>query len=160
MTASLSGTVNQHVFHAKLLLEVIDELGEQSAFRKIKVQALESSAISALYRAFQSFLIEVADSCQIKSTMTSLGQFEQLLASEGRSHAVVNSLRVLMDKPSWLSSLSKAFDELLTDMPTPDAIASANLITLSDISEHIDTAQMIQQFEDFVSVQREFLQEW
>jgi hypothetical protein len=167
MSASLSGIVNQHLFHAKLLLEMADSLAEEqatadktAAFAPVKIAALENSSVSATFHAYQAFLIEVANSCQIKSAICTVEQLADLLAAEGRSHAVVANLIELSHRESWLSALTGQYHDLLTKSPQAKTAVNSSMIALSDSTPAMDIGQIIEQFQTFITGQRAYLQEW
>ena len=158
MAASLSGLVNQHLFHAKLLLEIADSLTDES-FKAAKIAALENSAVVALERTVNAFVLEVADSCQVKEGITDLHSLDAALNAEGRSHAVVSSLVELSQNPSWLSELEQQSLSLVSKSPNITK-HSNQMIALSEASMAMDIGQMIEECEAFITTQREFLQEW
>jgi hypothetical protein len=133
--------------------------GDNLAIRNT-AQALDNAVVAALYLAYQGFVNEVADSCKLGLAAFELEQLESLLAQQQRSHAVVASLRELLDAPSWASYLLSSQKNLLQQTAGTAPTKQGQLIALSDVSASFSPKQMLAAMEQFVMSQREFLQEW
>lgn len=154
-SASLSAKVNQQCYFAKLLLAEQAVLEADDAKSRALNQALEQSAVSAMFLAYQGFVQEVAQSCQVLQPVDSVQQLDELLQQEQRSHAVVHNLLELVNSNSWLSQLIERFDKRLQTAPQPKP--KAGLIAMSG---QADLPSLLLQLQDFIAQQREFLQEW
>lgn len=155
VSASLSAKVNQQCYFAELLLSQVEQLDAKAAQQQTLKLALEQSVLGAMFLAYQGFVQELAQSCQIKQPVDSIEQLDQYLRQEQRSHAVVHNLLELTKSNTWLSQLIDRFDKRLQAVPKqntqPQLIAS---------SEQYELPEILVQLQDFISQQREFLQEW
>lgn len=160
MASSLAGLVNQQLYYAKLLLGLRDDLeGDKLAIRNT-AQALDNAVIAALYLAYQGFVNEIADSCKLGLAAFELQQLEDALAQQQRSHAVVGSLRELVDSHSWASFLLTSHRKLLQQTASAPLASPGQLINLNDVSDSFSPEEILLAMEQFVMSQREFLQEW
>lgn len=161
--ASLTGRVNQQLYHAELLLTLRNELDQDAMAYRAQSQALNDAALSALYSAYRLFLLEVADACQLRQQPESLETLIQLLDQEDRSHAVVNTLSVLAhqdESDNWLQHLLQQQQTLVGQAVVYKAPATTGLIAVTEIHAAMDTQDCVAAFKAFIAEQREYLQEW
>ena len=145
-----------------MLQQQLDRIDTESASDRAFAQALDNAIVHALFLAHQAFLAEVAQTCLINEPMKSLLDLEHALQAKGSSHAVVESLRSLADKPSWFSYLLNENARLIDRshrVQIRSPVFSA-LINLADVSESYALNQVVIELEQFINNQREFLQEW
>lgn len=160
MTA-YAGRVNQKHYHAALLLALQAGLDDQDSVARARYQALEEAALDALLHAWRLFLLELAQSCQIAVPVQALEQLVQALGGQDRSHAVVNTLLTLQAEPqSWLRQLLDGENGKWLERPPAVSRKAGNLLLSSDAMVTMPLQAILQQFQDFVIEQREFLQEW
>ena len=162
MSRSLAARVNEKLYHAGLLIANDIEASDTRA------QALQQAQIFAaaafMQAAYSLFMQEVAESAQIQVTVTHASALKQALAAESRSHAVVETLLSLeADDSSWLSSLHGEYLAFINgdagSNQTTTRSKSIQMIGM-DITAVFDAGSVLDAFKQFVSDQREFLQEW
>ncbi|CAA0106670.1 Uncharacterised protein [BD1-7 clade bacterium] len=162
MARSLAARVNEKLYHAGLLLALT---GSEDAAAKARHQAQQFAAGAMLEAAYRLFILEVAESCQIRQVVMNAGELKAMLAQESRSHAVVETLLSLeADDNSWLSSLHREYEVFVAGEQGSASVAASidnntQLISL-DVTQHFDAQTVLDDFKAFVGAQREFLQEW
>lgn len=159
--ASFASLVNQKHYHASLLLAMQGRLDKHGSCFRAEYQALEDAAVDALLTAWQLFLCEVAESCQINTPVTSLDELTLQLQAQHRSHAVVQTLESLQtDATSWLSHLIHAGESKLEGKAYAAGLKQPDMLAVTDMTSVMEVGEILQQFQGFVTEQRDFLQEW
>lgn len=160
--SSLTAQVNDKLYQARLLLEMLQP--QEGGYPDgVTVRALESSVVLQMDIAKDLFITEVADSCQIKQPSLSLQQLSNCLASEGRSHAVVETLLVLAQDPqSWLSQLYAVVASVRQGHSVNKAMKTqvTGALVVTDVIERIDLSTLLLAFTDFTAEQRTYMSEW
>ena len=170
MSANLASLVNQQLYHAQLLLAMIEQQDAQQLHFRAAEQALLNATVQATFLAYQGFLAETAESCQLKNNFDSVQQLQQALAAEGRSHAIVSNLSALLSdgadfhqQESWLQQLLNAEAGLLQAAPAkPVSPKQANMIiqVQTDTLDQSAIGWILSQLKQFIDAQRDYLQEW
>ena len=168
MAANLPSLVNQQLYHAKLLLNMVGEQDKQALHYRAGVQALLNGAVQAVYLAYQGFLSEVAISCQIKEPCLSLQALNAALESEGRSHAIVSNLNALLalgssfvQEANWLQHLLNAHAKVFQVAPAkPNRNSQLIIQALGNDLDPQGLADILQNLTHFIDSQRDYLQEW
>ena len=161
--SSQASLVNEKLYQAKLLLQLLDRRNDDSLSYAAELRAVEAAAVELLCVGLQLFIDEIAESCQLKDRYYNVYQLQQALIEEERSHAVVETLVELADADNnWLPSLLAAHNRVFngaavnkTQKPT-----SAQAIQFQDVSAGLDVIASVNAFSDFVLQQRAFLGEW
>ncbi|MCK5881368.1 MAG: hypothetical protein KAG18_05780 [Sinobacterium sp.] len=169
MTANVASLVNQQLYHAQLLINMIDEQDAQALHFRAAKQALINAAVQAVFLAYQGFLDETAQSCQLAGVYHSVSELDAALSEQGCSHAIVSNLKNLLQdvsyaEASWLQRLLAAQSAVLSVVPAKPAPANQpQLIIQTNQSDGIDTHDILNILSDltaFIDVQRAYLQEW
>jgi hypothetical protein len=170
VSANLASLVNQQLYHAQLLLDMMNLQDPQQLHYRAAKQALLNAAVQATFLAYQGFLAETADSCQLKSHFDTVQQLQMALQSEGRSHAIVSNLSALLtdgadfhQQDSWLQQLISAEAGLLQAAPAKSAPKKqANMIiqVQKDTLDEQAVSSILLELKQFIDAQRDYLQEW
>ncbi len=169
MSANLASLVNQQLYHAQLLLNMIEQQDAQALHYRAAKQALLNAAVQAVYLAYQGFLAETAESCQLKESFSSIEALDAALVAEGRSHAIVSNLKALTASSefkrdqNWLQQLLKAHSGILQAAPSkPSSNLTTQLIIQATHTgfDHQNIQLILEDLKAFIDVQREYLQEW
>lgn len=170
MAANIASLVNQQLYHAQLLLSMIDEQDEQAMHYRAAKQALLNAAVQAVFLAYQGFLAETAVSCQLKDTYGSVQALDAALALEGRSHAIVSNLKALLSEgssfaiqESWLQRLLSAESSLLQAAPSKLNTSNQPQMLIQASQSGVDSDDvlaMLESLKQFIDTQRDYLQEW
>lgn len=161
MAVTKAGLVNQQFYHAKLLLQMQQQLktGPELTAQNL---ALENAISHSLLLALQGFLQEFAESCQLQALPTNLDELAQEMAKNEKQHPVLQELLVLRQQNSWLQQLLETGSELLTRTQAQAQSLQKNQLLAVEVLEDdkLSLQALLEQMQKFVQNQREYLQEY